>query len=398
MSTAPRVAPRSFARTGTIEFVAEHGAPSSPSGQRADGPLAPPDEPGARAVTIPGPADAWKPDFANPWPNADVDTPDERAAARGGGETGGTPSWTGRNDGDEELRAQPWNDPDTYRLERHANDRTRESPESIAREVAPDIDNAHRERDRAATDGALAPVAQPDEGDPRLDSDALRDPEGPRPGSPAPPLDSRTSQLSEDGAVVMHAGRPVAVTGVEATEAKVHGPHADFADSAQASDEPHPVPLELTRPSAGGKGGVGVAGPSTGLGNSARAPRVGTGQGGTPSDILRKPGGQASTHAAPQHAYYRKLFKRVYDHLVFPPQLAVALEQGEVVVTFTLRTDGTVADVAVSRPSGYPEFDAAAVVAVRNAAPFGKVPAAVSQGKNTLFIAAPITFRNPIIR
>jgi periplasmic protein TonB len=390
-SAAPQASPRSR----TVEFVAQLGSPRAPAGMVAAGQLLAPRELGPDAPTVPGPADAWQRDSASPWPNADIDTPDERAAARGGGQTGGTPSWTGRNDRDQELHAQPWNDPDTYRLEHHADARQRRSPESILRESSPDVDNAHRDRRRKALVGERAPAPQPDQGDPRP-----RDPgEGPLAGSPAPPVDDRTSQKTRPGAIVTHEGRPAAKEGAEATDApREHGPRSDNANAAQASNEPHPIPLELSRPSSGGLTGEGVAGPTPGGGNSAQAPRAGTGQGGSPADLAQRPGGQASTRARAQEAYLKRLYKRVQDHLVYPPELAASLEQGEVVVKITLRTDGTVVDVRVSRPSGYKEFDEAAVRAVRKAAPFDPVPPLLRGGRDAVPLDAPITFANPIIR
>jgi protein TonB len=143
---------------------------------------------------------------------------------------------------------------------------------------------------------------------------------------------------------------------------------------------------------------VGVAGSTPGAGNSARSPRSGSGQGGSPAELPQRPGGKAATTARAQEAYIRMLKKRVHEKLVYPPELAAALEQGEVVVAFTLRSDGSVADVRISRPSGYDEFDAAAVRAVRQAAPFGPVPASVRGGRDTLRTSVPITFANPLIR
>jgi protein TonB len=384
---------------GTVEFTAELNTPSAPVGRPAQGQLQPPTEAGPPAPTLPGPADAFSRDLATPWARADVDTPDPRAAARGGRQSGGTPSWTGRNDLDQELHAQPWNDPDTYRLERHRDAGKRRSPESIVRESAPDVDNAHRDRERRALAGEQTAAPQPDQGDPsaaRLPAEA----EGaePRPGSPAPPADTRVSQLTEDGAIVTHEGRPVAKEGAQATEATVHGARSDNTDAAQASNEPHPIPLELTRPSAGGLGGTGVAGPSPGAGNSARSPRSGAGQGGTPSDIPERAGGKASTTARAQEAYLRRLHKRVNENLVFPPDLAASLEQGELVVSFTLRRDGSVADIRISRPSGYKQFDEAASAAVRRSAPFPPLPAVMTGGSQALNVEVPITFANPLIR
>jgi protein TonB len=76
----------------------------------------------------------------------------------------------------------------------------------------------------------------------------------------------------------------------------------------------------------------------------------------------------------------------------------VGFEQGQVVVSFTLRTDGSVAEVQVARSSGYQEFDDAVLTAVREAAPFGRVPRAVSLGRGSIRVQAPFEFDNPLIR
>jgi protein TonB len=384
--------------TTVVEFTAALGTPMAPVGIPATGKKVEPTEYGPPAATIPGPADAWTRDHASPWARADVDTPDERAAARGGRGSGGTPSWTGRNDVDQELHAQPWNDPDSYRLARHRDFDKRRSPESIVRETAPDVDNAHREKARHARDGERAPLPQPDQGATTAAEVPPDDDGDPRPGSPAPPADMKVSQQDQPGAIVTLAGRPVAKEGEAATEAAVHGDPSDDVNAAQASNEPHPIPLELSRPSAGGTTGTGVAGPSPGAGNSARSPRSGSGQGGSPSDLAERPGGKASTTARAQEAYLRRLYKRVRDNLVYPPDLAASLEQGEVVVSFTLRADGSIADVRVSRASGYRQFDDAAAAAVRRSAPFPPLPATMTGGRSSLAVDAPITFANPIIR
>jgi TonB family protein len=218
------------------------------------------------------------------------------------------------------------------------------------------------------------------------------------PASGPPEVAAVDSATPRSGAIVTGAARPWNPEGDPAIEAPRHGPTQDNVDSAQASNETHPVPFELSRPSAGGRGGEGVAGPTPGLGNSAHSPRRGRGQGGTPHAVALDPDGGLSTHARQQDAYFRKLYRKLRDSLTFPPNLAAALEQGSVVVTFTLREDGSVDNVRVVRGSGFAEFDQAAMLAVEKAAPFDRMPAATFGGRRSVEVTAPIRFANPLIR
>jgi TonB family protein len=186
--------------------------------------------------------------------------------------------------------------------------------------------------------------------------------------------------------------------GPPATEAERRAPLSDDVNAAQASSERHPDPLELTRPRHGGESGEAVAGERPGEGLSARSRREVGGDGGTRADVPQLPGGQSTTRARQQDAYFRRLYARVLARVAFPPKLAVGFEQGNVVVSLTLRTDGSVAEVRVARSSGYQEFDTAVVTAVREAAPFGRVPEAVRQGRESIKVRAPFEFDNPLIR
>jgi TonB family protein len=376
-----------------IEFDIR-GVPTLPVAAPADPelPLVPP-VPGAPAPTLTGPADAYRDTTSSPWPSADVDTPDRRAAAHGGGDTGAPPSWTGRHDGDEELHAQSFNDPEAYRLERHRDSRERLTPESIARLPDPGLDAAHREAERRALAGEPAPEPRPDPG-----AAEDLDPGLGLPASGPPAVEDRVSAADRSGAIATGPARPWNPSGDPATEAPRHGPRADDVDSAQASSERHPIPFELSRPTNGGRGGEGVAGPVPGQGNSRQSTRAGRSQGGTPHDVAAQADGGMSTRARPQSVYLRKVFRKLLDAIVFPPELEAMLEQGQVVVSFTLRVDGSVHDVRITRGSGFDEFDRAVLIAVDKAAPFDRMPASVANGQSSMQITTPIRFKNPMIR
>lgn len=371
--------------------------PSAPVPLAVEAPPAPGEPPPPATeppAVVAGPADVWSADPASPNPRADVNTPDPRPTSRGGGGTGATEAWTGRHDPGE-VRTQPWNDPDTYRLARHRTGDAA-SPVSTPRVSDPGWDARTAERRRPARDGAAearsagAPAtlgADWDDLDPRWDDG------GPVPGTPgatpAPAGARSEARLAEDGAIVVRSGR---------VHVDVGSDTPDAIESTQASDETHPGPIEMTRPRAGGVGGEGVAGRAPGDGLSAQSSRPGDGAGGTPADLPRRAGGVPSSRAREQDAYFRRLSKQVLDRVVFPPRLAVALEQGEVVVAITLRRDGSVLAVRVDRSSGFREFDEAVVRAVKLAGPYGRVPEAIARGREQVVLKAPFVFDNPLIR
>ena len=333
------------ARRTTVE-VGVVGRP--PAGTRTD-------------VVLPplGPADHLARRPSSPWPRAAVvDAPDRRAASRGGGAEGGSESWTGREDR-EELRAQPWNDPGRYRLPRHRTAGERLTTEARARTPRAGLDASYR---------------------PRL----------PRRRGPGP-----------SGTVDPRPARPLVAQGPTATDAHRAAPFdpevrsRDDAEAAQASDERRPQPFDLGRPRSGGPhDGAGVTGPVV---DDGHARHDGDGAGGTPLDVARGPG-QPSTRARMQDDYFRRLHARVLERVRWPRALAVELEQGEVVVSFILRRDGSVSEVRVAKPSGFVDLDDAVVTAIRQASPFGPVPATLVEGRGDLRVNTPFLFENPLIR
>jgi TonB family protein len=103
--------------------------------------------------------------------------------------------------------------------------------------------------------------------------------------------------------------------------------------------------------------------------------------------------------ARPQDLWLKLLYSRVQERVIWPRSLAVSFDQGEVVVTFSLRnTDGRLVDVQVTTSSGHVEFDEAVVTAIRSAAPFGPIPTELQTTRGALRVSAPFAFENPIIR
>jgi TonB family protein len=92
------------------------------------------------------------------------------------------------------------------------------------------------------------------------------------------------------------------------------------------------------------------------------------------------------------------MYRRLDQLVDFPRDLALDLDQGTVIATLVLDRDGRVADVRVTASSGYTGFDDAFTGAVRRAASFGPVPAALLGDRGALAVRVPYTFRNPMIR
>jgi TonB family protein len=93
--------------------------------------------------------------------------------------------------------------------------------------------------------------------------------------------------------------------------------------------------------------------------------------------------------------YFSVIHKKVQPLWHFPRQLEARLEQGEVLVQFTILRDGRIKALKVKRSSGFPAFDRIAVSAVRKAAPFQAIPEDLG---TELQVICPFEFNNPLIR
>ncbi|MCC6746373.1 MAG: TonB family protein [Deltaproteobacteria bacterium] len=93
--------------------------------------------------------------------------------------------------------------------------------------------------------------------------------------------------------------------------------------------------------------------------------------------------------------YFQSIYRKVHPLWHFPRELEIALEQGDVLVQFTLQADGRVQGLELRRSSGFPAFDRVVLAAIQRAAPFRPIPRGLGQ---RLTILAPFEFSNPLVR
>ena len=93
--------------------------------------------------------------------------------------------------------------------------------------------------------------------------------------------------------------------------------------------------------------------------------------------------------------YVTRVREKVDPLWSFPRELAVKLEQGDVLMAFVIRKDGRVTDVRVLKGSGFPSFDKNVTNAIKKAAPFPPLPETLG---SELRVMAPFEGSNPAIR
>jgi TonB family protein len=141
---------------------------------------------------------------------------------------------------------------------------------------------------------------------------------------------------------------------------------------------------------SGGRAGPGPAGAGGKDGPGAVARALGTGQGSgldvdprdrRRSDYMRRVIAKLGPYTQP-----RKLM---------PASAMFEGAQGVVIVTFTIRADGSVASATITRRSGVPELDENFRRAILAAAPFPPLPPELGP---TFRWAMPLDMRNPAVR
>jgi TonB family protein len=356
--------------------------------------IAIPDPSAPPLAAVLGPGDVASNGHTHPLPHSDIDAPGRRAASLGGGAPGGPEAWTGRNDR-QELRARPWNHPNLYRLPRRATSSLRSSIESIARDAAAGWDDRsqwRRSRRRRGQRGPAPPGA--------TGQGAVFDPAAAEPG-PEPVLSSvAPAPTATGGAINPGIVHPLSSRGADATEADMRGATLDNVAASEASNQRHPQAFDLTRPSAGGDTqGRGVAGHADANGISRRGRAASDDSAALRADVDRQRGAPITpTYAGRHDPYFRRMYQRLDSLVEFPRDLALALDQGEVIVRFTLRGDGSVQDVTVEKSSGFEKFDRQVTRAVLTAGSFGRVPEAILGARSAITVRAPYSFFNPLIR
>lgn len=186
--------------------------------------------------------------------------------------------------------------------------------------------------------------------------------------------------------------RPLVQEGTPSVPADVRGKPSDTLDSEQEVATALQSIVHASTaggvpgPGRGGQDGPGVTGAGGVAGPGSRAQAVGTGLGGgldnDPRDRRRSD-------------YIRTVRAKVDPLWAFPKWAALEGMQGTAIVTFTILTDGSIAGVTVSRPSGIAEFDESCRGAVRRASPFAKLPAEFGQ---SFRLALSFDARNPAVR
>ncbi len=193
----------------------------------------------------------------------------------------------------------------------------------------------------------------------------------------------RMTKLPLEGMLAPRQARPRVDKGIAASETRRRRHDVvDDRDRRQASSERRPDLLDMARASGKGK--------AKGRARGSRA-----GRRGSPVGRRRGVARWLNTRDRRYVAYFQRIHAKIQPLWRFPKTLEIRMEQGDVLVEFTLRSDGTLSHLGVRRGSGYAAFDANALRAVQKAAPFPSVPAGLSA---PLTILAPFEFSNPLIR
>jgi protein TonB len=166
---------------------------------------------------------------------------------------------------------------------------------------------------------------------------------------------------------------------------------SDRVDTPLVSDALAPDPIELTRPASPGSGHVAAGNGALGYAPETRgvAP-VPTGAPGLPRGDMRP-----STYQRQYDLYVSRVKEKVDPLWEFPRDLALRLEQGDLLVSFTIQRDGRLKDLRLIKRSGFPAFDKNVLSAIKKAAPFDPLPATFG---SELHVTAPFAGGSPAIR
>jgi TonB family protein len=208
----------------------------------------------------------------------------------------------------------------------------------------------------------------------------------------AAPVDPRPSPRRAVGPLDAEAGS-------RSFDVEQPGRAADNRTQRTASDELHPGLTDFSR--AAVPQPIALAdgrGPSETPGAVAR-PVVGTAPAALGARNPRDSSDEVDERTLDRRyqRYFQEIQRRVQGIRDFPRSLAVRLLEGETIVTFVVDVNGRLGDgPRVIKSSGFEEFDAAAVRAVRRAAPFPPMPDPATARPRSLSLR--VTFDNPVVR
>ena len=371
-------------------------------------PIATPVEVTAIEVTELAPADA-PPPLARPWdaPAGERDNPiaqtrapsdgdgrDRRAPAPDSGLVGGAPPDHAFRLDRSTLRSRLTDGAAEAQPARLRISRRRASPQAIRRELTVGIgDSVHTAvPSRAPISVANAAAAPALGGEPAGAALAA----APAPLSDAPPL---VAPVDLDPNAARAVGPLDAEAGQRAFDTQQPGRAADDRTQRAASAELHPGITDFSRAAAPQP--IALAG---GRGPSQSPGAVSRSVAGTAAAELgaRNPrefsrGVDERTIDRRYDRYVEEVRQRVRRIREFPRSLAVRLLEGETIVAFVVDVNGRLGDgPRVIKSSGFEEFDAAAVRAVRRAAPFPPMPDPATA--RPLSVSLRVIFDNPVVR
>jgi TonB family protein len=326
---------------------------------------------------------------------ANADGRDRQAPAPDRGQSGGAPLAAAYRLDSSTLRARLTDgarvsQPARLRISRH-----RASPQAIRQEPRIGIGDSVRTvvpTHAPSPSPAPATLARALGGEPAGAASA----DAPATRAETPPADGLVAART----TLVHTVGPLdAERGARRFDVERPGRAADDQTQRAASDELHPGLTDFTRASAlRAAAAVDGRGPATTPGAVAR-PSAGSAPAEFGARDPQAAGLEVSDRTLDRRyqRYIQEVSQRVRRIREFPRSLALRLEQGETIVQFVVGIDGRLGDgPRVMKSSGFEEFDAAAVRAVRRAAPFPPMPDPGSA--RPLPVSLRVTFDNPVVR
>ena len=325
---------------------------------------------------------------------ADSDSRDRRAPAPDSGLGGGAPLDHAFRLDRSTLRSRLTDGAAEAQPARLRISRRRASPQAIRREPTVGIGDSVRTvaPSRAPISPANAAADPSLGGEPAGAASAA----APATFSEAPPLVARVDPDPNAG----HAVGPLdAEVGRRSFDTQQPGRAADDRTERTASAELHPGITDFSRAAAPQPLALAEGrGPSQSPGVVSR-PAAGSAAAELGARNPRELSGQVDERTIDRRydRYIEEIRQRVRRIREFPRSLAVRLLEGETIVTFVVDVNGRIGDgPRVIKSSGFEEFDAAAVRAVRRAAPFPPMPNPATAGP--LSVSLRVIFDNPVVR
>jgi hypothetical protein len=207
--------------------------------------------------------------------------------------------------------------------------------------------------------------------------------------------DGRVGLAHRAGAHVMRARPDVMLAAVSVPATRNGRPRDDIESDQEVSTTLRSIVHASTAAGIPGSGSGGVSGGGDpGAGGSA-----GAGSTGRPIGPGDSAWWDLDTNDPRLLPYFRRIHQKLdplWAH-AFPLRAALDLRQGTVIFDVTIAVNGDAhVEWPPRRPSGIPEFDRNCYDAIRRAAPFDPIPAAL--GTRALHVRMPFDAQNPVVK